>query len=294
MTNDDFPAGDEPFEAGPPEDEPVDEPYELSKQEREDIGADLVDLESMRGVFQTQSVKGVVIACQDCGQNHFYEWELLRDNLEQMLATGEPRMHEPAWNIDETEYIQWDYGKGYVDALADTGLELDKQIETHALPVVRDAVRRRHPVLPAMRPFARGGPALHGAAGARHRRARGSSPARPGRFRPLLSRRSPRVERRRPRGYPRARHVLRRGRLPPHRVRARVARDPRRLDGRAVPDPPRAGSGKIMATRDPVGRDDPPPVHRPRRDRRFRRPRRPRGSVVRRGLDLDSRSCSCC
>jgi predicted nucleic-acid-binding Zn-ribbon protein len=134
MTNDDFPERDEPFEAGPPDDDPVEEPYELSKREREDIEADLVDLESMRGVFQTQSVKGVVIACQDCGQNHFYEWELLRDNLEQMLATGEPRMHEPAWNIDETEYIQWDYGKGYVDALADTGLELEKQIEITRCP----------------------------------------------------------------------------------------------------------------------------------------------------------------
>ena len=56
-------------------------------------------------------VKGVVIACQECGANHFYEWELLRDNLDQMLRTGEPRMHEPAFDIQEEEYIQWDYGK---------------------------------------------------------------------------------------------------------------------------------------------------------------------------------------
>ena len=37
-----------------------------------------------------------------------------------MLQTGEPRMHEPAFDIHEEEYIQWDYGKGYIDALADT------------------------------------------------------------------------------------------------------------------------------------------------------------------------------
>jgi len=111
-----------------------DEPYEFTEQEREDIAADLEDLAAMRVVFAPQSVKGVVIACQDCGQNHFYEWELLRDNLEQMLSTGEPRMHEPAWNIDENEYIQWDYGKGYVDALSDTGLEPDRRVEVTQCP----------------------------------------------------------------------------------------------------------------------------------------------------------------
>ena len=56
----------------------------------------------MRQVFHAQGVKGVVIACPDCGENHYYEWELLKDNLEHMLHTGEPRMHEPAWEIART------------------------------------------------------------------------------------------------------------------------------------------------------------------------------------------------
>ena len=38
----------------------------------------------MRRTFQAQGVKGVVIACERCGENHFYEWELLQ---------GEPRAH---------------------------------------------------------------------------------------------------------------------------------------------------------------------------------------------------------
>jgi hypothetical protein len=105
------------------------EPIDLSPEERRDIEADLDDLAAMRTVFSPQGVKGVVIACQDCGSNHFFEWELLRDNLEQMLTTGEPRPHEPAFELAESEYIQWDYGKGYVDALADTGLEPDRRIE---------------------------------------------------------------------------------------------------------------------------------------------------------------------
>lgn len=111
-----------------------DGPGELSERERRDIAADLQDLAKMFGVFQPQGVKGVVIACQECRQNHFYEWALLTDNLQHMLDTGEPRMHEPAWDIDETEYIQWDYGKGYVDALADTGLEPDNRVEVTRCP----------------------------------------------------------------------------------------------------------------------------------------------------------------
>jgi|SRR4249919_164270 hypothetical protein len=110
------------------------EPYELTDEERRDVEADLIDLSAMRVVFEPQSVKGVMIACQDCGANHFYEWELLRDNLEHMLKTGEPRMHEPAFAIAEDEYIQWDYGKGYVDALADAGLEPDRRIEVTSCP----------------------------------------------------------------------------------------------------------------------------------------------------------------
>jgi hypothetical protein len=119
-----------------PQDEPFgdEEPIELTPQERRDIEADLGDLGAMRGVFSGQGVKGVVIACQDCGENHYYEWELLRDNLAHMLSHGEPRMHEPAFDIAEDEYIQWDYGKGYVDALADTGLEPSRRVEVTQCP----------------------------------------------------------------------------------------------------------------------------------------------------------------
>ncbi|HEY6567904.1 MAG TPA: DUF5319 family protein [Actinomycetota bacterium] len=111
-----------------------DDPIELTAEERRDIEADLDDLSAMRTVFSQQSVKGVVVACQDCGANHYYEWELLRDNLEHMLSVGEPRMHEPPFEIIEEEYIQWDYGKGYVDALTETGLEPDRRIEVTQCP----------------------------------------------------------------------------------------------------------------------------------------------------------------
>ena len=109
-------------------------PRALEPQERQDIEADLGDLRAMRDCFAPQGVKGVVIACPDCGANHFYEWDLLRDNLEFMLDTGEPRMHEPAFEVREDEYIQWDYGKGYIDALVDAGLDARPAIQVTACP----------------------------------------------------------------------------------------------------------------------------------------------------------------
>ncbi len=108
-------------------DPPEDEPGRLDPEEEENVRADLEDLGGMRQIFGPQGVKGVVIACPDCGENHYYEWDLLRENLEHMLQTGEPRMHEPAFEVREEEYIQWDYGKGYLDALVDTGLEPDRR-----------------------------------------------------------------------------------------------------------------------------------------------------------------------
>jgi RNA polymerase subunit RPABC4/transcription elongation factor Spt4 len=117
-----------------PEMEEPEEERGLDPEEREDIEADLEDLAGMRTVFEAQGVRGVVIACPDCGSNHFYEWELLKENLDYMLQTGEPRMHEPAYEPREDEYIQWDYGKGYVDALADAGLGMARDVAETACP----------------------------------------------------------------------------------------------------------------------------------------------------------------
>jgi uncharacterized protein DUF5319 len=110
------------------------EPLELDPQEREDIEADLEDLVGMRAVFEQQAVRGVVIACPDCGSNHYYDWDLLKENLEHMLKTGEPRMHEPAFEPREQDYVQWDYGKGYVDALSDVGIEPGHRVELTECP----------------------------------------------------------------------------------------------------------------------------------------------------------------
>ena len=126
------------------------------------------------------------IACQDCGTNHYFEWELLRDNLEQMLTSGEPRPHEPAFDLVEDEYIQWDYGKGYVDAVADAGLEPDKRIEVTQCPWCETPFDGSFAFCPACGRTLATVRLYRRAARPRLRRARRTGPARPRGLRALL------------------------------------------------------------------------------------------------------------
>ena len=105
-----------------------------SPEDEHDIRADLADLERMRVAFADQGIKGVVIACPDCGEDHYYEWDLLRENLEHLISTGEQRTHEPAFDVDEDDYVDWEYARGYVDAVEDLGLDPGRRIRVGACP----------------------------------------------------------------------------------------------------------------------------------------------------------------
>ncbi|MFN2590365.1 MAG: DUF5319 family protein [Actinomycetota bacterium] len=139
---------DEPLEdPQPDDDEDLTEP--LSDEEREGIEGDLEDLESMKAAFEPQGAKGVVIACSDCGSNHYYGWDLLKESLEHMIETGEPRMHEPAYQPREDDYVIWDYGKGYVDALADAGLDGGPAVELTSCPWCRADIESQFTFCPS-------------------------------------------------------------------------------------------------------------------------------------------------
>src|SRR2546426_7282084 len=144
----DFDPRDESSE-GQGEEEDEDFRHELSEDERESVAAALEDLDSMRTVFEPQGAKGVVIACTECGANHYYGWELLRESLEHMLDTGEPRVHEPAYQPREDDYVVWDYGKGYVDALVDTGLDGVSVVELSVCPWCRAPIEAHFTFCPA-------------------------------------------------------------------------------------------------------------------------------------------------
>jgi hypothetical protein len=92
---------------------------QIDPEERESILEELEDLEALRRMFIERGYKGVMITCAECGEDHYYGWDLLKESLEFMLETGEPRMHEPAFQPEPDDYIGWDYGRGYLDALSE-------------------------------------------------------------------------------------------------------------------------------------------------------------------------------
>ncbi|MGH2767599.1 MAG: DUF5319 family protein [Actinomycetota bacterium] len=88
---------------------------EIDEEEREALEQDLLDVKTLKAVLSSRGIKGVVVYCEDCEDNHFLGWDLLAANLRQILKSGEPPVHEPAWEPDPDEYVNWDYARGFLD-----------------------------------------------------------------------------------------------------------------------------------------------------------------------------------
>jgi hypothetical protein len=111
----------DPFHGDP--DDPAaqlddDDPVEpLAPEDREEILADLADLDVFRALLEPRGVRGLVVDCDDCHEPHFFEWDLLRGNLRHLLDHGVTRVHEPAFDPDPAEYVSWDYARGFSDGV---------------------------------------------------------------------------------------------------------------------------------------------------------------------------------
>lgn len=106
----------EDFDPFGEEDPPI-----LDDQESALVEQDLVDLDHFEATFGAEGYRGVAVYCHDCAEEHYYPWDMLRENLQTLLETGDTPVHEPAYEPDPHEYVPWDYARGYVDALHDTG-----------------------------------------------------------------------------------------------------------------------------------------------------------------------------
>jgi hypothetical protein len=98
------------------DDEPLDE------HETELVRQDLTALATFRATFELEGYRGVAVWCHDCVEEHYFPWDMLRENLQLLLETGETPVHEPAFQPEPERYVPWDYARGYVDALEDTGV----------------------------------------------------------------------------------------------------------------------------------------------------------------------------
>lgn len=102
----------------------------LDQHESALVRQDLRDLERFEATFAAEGYRGVSVYCHDCEEEHFYPWEMLRENLRVLLETGETPVHEPAFAPDPDQYVPWEYARGYVDALSDAGVWERREIET--------------------------------------------------------------------------------------------------------------------------------------------------------------------
>jgi Family of unknown function (DUF5319) len=87
----------------------------LSPQDRKEIFADLADLEVFQTLLEPRGVRGLVLPCVECAAPHYFDWELLHENLQQLLDVGGSRVHEPAFDPDTASYVAWDYAVGFAD-----------------------------------------------------------------------------------------------------------------------------------------------------------------------------------
>ena len=79
--------------------------------------ADLEDLEVFQALLEPRGVRGLVVDCEDCEEPHYFAWDLLRGNLRHLLDEGLPRVHEPAFAPDPSDYVSWDYARGFADGV---------------------------------------------------------------------------------------------------------------------------------------------------------------------------------
>jgi hypothetical protein len=89
----------------------------LSEDETADVRADLAELAEFRAVLDPEGIDGIVVECADCGEQHFFGWDLMAANLRALLGEGRTHVHEPAFAPDPDAYVSWDYARGYADAV---------------------------------------------------------------------------------------------------------------------------------------------------------------------------------
>lgn len=96
----------------------VEAPQPLTDDERADIDADLTELADFRERLEPVGVCGILVECGDCGEQHYFGWDLMAANLRALLGEGRTHVHEPAFAPDRDAYVSWDYARGYLDAWA--------------------------------------------------------------------------------------------------------------------------------------------------------------------------------
>lgn len=108
-------AGDPNDPASFIEDDEVVEP--LSMQERAEVMQDLTYVRDCKRRLRPRGIFGIYFQCEDCDQVHYYDWEIMEQNMLASLRGELPPVHEPSANPTIEAYVPWDYAMGFLDGL---------------------------------------------------------------------------------------------------------------------------------------------------------------------------------
>ena len=95
----------------------LDPGHPLSAGEIDDVRSDLAELAEFRRTLDPVGIRGIIVDCADCGEQHFFGWDLMVANLQALLGQGHTHVHEPAFAPDPEAFVSWDYARGYTDAM---------------------------------------------------------------------------------------------------------------------------------------------------------------------------------
>lgn len=97
------------------EDDKVVEP--LTPEERQAVIRDLAQTREFKEVLGPRGILGIYFMCEDCDEVHFYDWDIMINNMIANLNNELPPVHEPSAEPNERAYVPWDYALGYLDGL---------------------------------------------------------------------------------------------------------------------------------------------------------------------------------
>src|SRR3954463_10646018 len=87
-------------------------------EERAGVLDDLAELEVFRTLLEPTGVKGIVVDCPDCEEEHHVDWALMQANLRQLLEEGQTGRPAPPSDRTPDDYVSWDYASGYSAGVA--------------------------------------------------------------------------------------------------------------------------------------------------------------------------------
>ncbi|WP_297191076.1 DUF5319 domain-containing protein [uncultured Corynebacterium sp.] len=110
-------AGDPNDPASFIEDDDTDMQQPLSMEQRASLMEDLRWLGEFKKHIAPRGYRGIFFFCEDCRENHFYDWDILVDHYRAMLNGELSPVHEPGVGVRPEEYLPWDYCLGFVDGI---------------------------------------------------------------------------------------------------------------------------------------------------------------------------------